>query len=152
MAAESPSYRIGDAARLSGVAASNIRYYEREGLVRPTLRGENGYRLYSAQDVHALRLIRLCRSMDMSLQEVRTLLALRLGNVRDCHVAAQALDAHLGHVRERLQELQALEHDLQALRAMCDGTGQHCGIIEALHRRADAPQHGVITPPRDRHV
>ncbi|KKW68408.1 MerR family transcriptional regulator [Lampropedia cohaerens] len=152
MADEKPCYRIGDAARLSGVAASNIRYYEREGLIHPGVRGENGYRLYSPQDVHALRLIRLCRSMDMSLDEVRTLLRLRLGNAQDCQVAAQALDAHLGHVRERLHELQALERELQALRALCDGTGQHCGIIEALHRRADAPQSTAVTPPVSRHV
>ena len=69
-------HRIGEAARQSGVSAANIRYYEKEGLLPPGARSDNSYRLYSADEVHRLRFIRLCRAMDMSLDEVRTLLAL----------------------------------------------------------------------------
>ncbi|HSV53872.1 MAG TPA: MerR family transcriptional regulator, partial [Burkholderiaceae bacterium] len=95
-------YRIGEAAQRSGVTAANIRYYEKEGLLRPHGRGENSYRLYSDPDVHQLRFIRLCRAMDMSLDEVRTLLGLDLRKKADCARASDALDAHLGHVRARL--------------------------------------------------
>lgn len=131
-------HRIGEAAHLSGVTAANIRYYEKEGLLPPGARGSNSYRLYSATDVHRLRFIRLCRAMDMSLDEVRTLLALDLRSKADCDAACNALDGHLEHVRTRLRELQALEHDLLDLRNRCDGTGGHCRIIEALHAQADA--------------
>ena len=132
-------YRIGEAARQSGVSAANIRYYEKEGLLAPGAReGHNSYRLYSAQDVHQLRFIRLCRAMDMSLDEVRTLLALDWSRKADCEAAREALDEHLHHVRDRLEELRALESDLLALRNRCDGSNAHCGIIETLHRRADA--------------
>lgn len=132
------AYRIGEAARQSGVSAANIRYYEKEGLLVPGAREDNSYRLYSADDVHRLRFIRLCRAMDMSLDEVRTLLALDLRRKADCDAACEALDEHLHHVRTRLAELQALESDLLALRNSCDGTAAHCHIIEALHQRADA--------------
>lgn len=131
-------HRIGEAARLSGVTAANIRYYEKEGLLTPGGRGSNSYRLYSAADVHRLRFIRLCRAMDMSLDEVRTLLGLDLTSKADCDAACDALDGHLEHVRTRLRELQALEHDLLDLRNRCDGSGSHCRIIEALHAQADA--------------
>ncbi len=131
-------HRIGDAARLSGVSTANIRYYEKEGLLPPGLRMENSYRLYGPDDVHRLRFIRLCRAMDMSLQEVRTLLSLKLTRKADCVAARDTLDEHLSHVRTRLAELQALESDLMALRSRCDGSDRHCHIIEALHARADA--------------
>lgn len=134
----SARHRIGEAARLSGVGAANIRYYEKEGLLAPGVRGDNSYRLYSDADVHRLRFIRLCRAMDMSLDEVRALLELDLTSKVDCEAASEALDSHLEHVRTRLQELQALEQDLLALRNRCDGLGDHCRIIEALHARADA--------------
>jgi DNA-binding transcriptional MerR regulator len=131
-------HRIGEAARLSGVSAANIRYYEKEGLLAPGGRGSNSYRLYGSADVHRLRFIRLCRAMDMSLDEVRTLLQLDLSSKADCDAASETLDSHLEHVRTRLQELQALEQDLRALRNRCDGSGEHCRIIEALHAQADA--------------
>ena len=131
--------RIGDAARASGVSAANIRYYEREGLLPDPVRGDNDYRLYAPADVHRLRFIRQCRAMDMSLDEVRTLLDLDLNDKADCATARAALDTHLGHVRQRLAELRTLEQDLLALRNRCDGSDDHCHIIEALHQRADQP-------------
>ena len=146
MPQQSPQHRIGDAARLSGVSAANIRYYEKEGLLRPGVRGDNSYRFYSSADLHRLRFIRLCRAMDMSLDEVRTLLALDLTRKEDCHAACDTLDEHLRHVRARLAELQALEADLMALRSRCDGSDAQCHIIEALHQRADAQSNAPIAP------
>ena len=146
-----PVHRIGEAARRSGLSAANIRYYEREGLLPAQVRESNDYRLYSEADLHRLRFIRLCRAMDMSLDEVRTLLDLDLGNKADCATARTALDEHLTHVRTRLSELRALERDLRTLRDRCDGSGDHCRIIEALHERADLATLGAGTGPR-RHV
>lgn len=149
----SPVYQIGEAARRSGVSAANIRFYEKEKLLSPQGRGENSYRFYSESDLHQLRFIRLCRAMDMSLDEVRTLLALDLNNKTDCDTAREALDGHLGHVRARLAELKALEKDLQSLRKRCDGSDSHCHIIEALHQLADEQSAPPVTPAaKKRHV
>ncbi|MDO9360248.1 MAG: Cd(II)/Pb(II)-responsive transcriptional regulator [Polaromonas sp.] len=131
-------YLIGEAARQSGVTAANIRFYEKEKLLSPRGRSENSYRFYSDNDVHQLRFIRLCRALDMSLDEVRTLVGLDLNDKADCLTARGALDGHLSHVRARLAELKVLEKDLQALRSRCNGSDAHCHLIEALHERADA--------------
>jgi DNA-binding transcriptional MerR regulator len=147
-----PVHRIGEAAQRSGVSAANIRYYEREGLLKLQARAGNDYRLYSEADIHRLRFIRQCRALDMSLDEVRTLLALELNSKADCATASTALDAHLGHVRQRLAELRVLERDLLALRKRCDGSDDHCHIIEALHQRADEAVPRVEPPAGHRHV
>jgi len=147
------AHRIGEAARASGVNAANIRYYEQQGLIAAPVRSDNSYRVYTDADVHRLRFIRLCRAMDMSLEEVRTLLGLDLRSKTDCDAACVALDSHLGHVRERLRELRALEKDLIALRDSCDGSDAHCHIIEGLHERADAqPLRGERSTRASRHV
>ena len=131
-----PVHRIGEAARRCGVSAANIRYYESQGLLPAPVRSEGDYRLYSEADVHRLRFIRLCRAMDMSLDEVHTLVALDLNNKADCHTARTALNAHLQHVRER-----------------CDGSDAQCHIIEALHARADEAALPPGEPPhRRRHL
>lgn len=146
-------YRIGDAARASGISAANIRYYEKEGLLAPKARQDNDYRVYSAAEVHTLRFIRLCRAMDMSLDEVRTLLALDLRKKSDCAAADAALREHIGHVRERLAELRALQKNLLSLQARCHGDGDRCHIIEALHEQADAAAPAHRHPARGkRHV
>lgn len=136
MPAEKPLHLIGKAAALSGVSPANIRFYEKEGLLAPGVRTANSYRSYSSGDIHQLRFIRLCRAMDMSLDEVRTLLNLDLAEKADCAAANAALEAHMAHVAERVAELQALQQDLMDLRARCDGTGPQCRIMQALHERA----------------
>ncbi|GAA4232902.1 MerR family transcriptional regulator [Actinomadura meridiana] len=49
--------RIGDLADQTGVNRRLLRYYEEQGLLRPT-RLPNGYRQYSESDVDAVRHIR----------------------------------------------------------------------------------------------
>ena len=147
------SYRISQAASLSGVTPANIRFYEKEKLFKPAFRGDNSYRMYSDADVHQLKFIRSCRALDMSLDEVRMLMGLDLNIKADCAAARGTLDAHLGHVRLRLAELKALEKDLKALRDRCDGLDTTCHIIEALHARADAlPRRIRAEPSAKRHV
>lgn len=144
------AYRIGAAAQLSGVAPATIRYYEKEKLLAPHGRSANSYRFYSDEDIHRLRFIRLCRAMDMSLPEVRSLLAIEPESAD--HQACATLDAHLGHVQERLAELQALALQLQALRGRCDGRDAHCHVIEALHECAQAQPPAPARPVPLRHV
>jgi DNA-binding transcriptional MerR regulator len=147
-----PAHRIGEVAKRCGVSAANIRYYEAQGLLPAPVRSDGDYRLYSEADVHRLRFIRLCRALDMSLDEVRTLVGLDLNNKSDCQTARTALDAHLQHVRERLSELRALERDLRGLRERCDGSDEQCHIIEALHARADEATVEGVPPVRRRHL
>lgn len=152
MPAEKPLHLIGKAAALSGVSPANIRFYEKEGLLAPGVRTANSYRSYSSGDIHQLRFIRLCRAMDMSLDEVRTLLNLDLAEKADCAAANAALEAHMAHVAERVAELQALQQDLMDLHARCDGTGPQCRIMQALHERAAHLPHEDARARGHRHV
>ena len=64
---------IGTVAEQSGLPPKTIRYYEAIGLLRPDRRA-NGYRDYSADDVHRLRFLRRSRSLGFSMEECRQLL------------------------------------------------------------------------------
>ena len=53
---------IAEAERRTGLTRANIRFYEKEGLLKPT-RGENGYRDYTEDNVQTLRKIMLLRRL-----------------------------------------------------------------------------------------
>jgi DNA-binding transcriptional MerR regulator len=136
----SSGYLIGEAAKLSGVSSANIRFYEKEKLIGQRRKSTNSYRIYSDEDVHQLRFIRQLRSLDMTLAEVRILLGLDLRRKRDCQTARSTLDEHIEYVGQRLKELRVLEKNLIHLRGRCDGEGDRCHLIEALHALAETPK------------
>lgn len=66
---------IKQAQQLSGVSADNIRFYEKQGLLRPGRNPENDYREYTEEDIRTLKLIRLLRMLDMPLEQVKAVLS-----------------------------------------------------------------------------
>jgi Cd(II)/Pb(II)-responsive transcriptional regulator len=142
--------RIGDLAESTGTAVETIRFYEREGLIPAAQRADNNYRMYTAAHVERLAFIRHCRNLDMTLDEIRTLLRLRDAPLQDCGEVNALLDEHIGHVAHRIRELRTLEKDLKALRARCGTphTMDQCGILNELDsaaaQSASAPPHRHI--------
>jgi Cd(II)/Pb(II)-responsive transcriptional regulator len=130
--------RIGDLAESTGTAVETIRFYEREGLIPAAQRADNNYRMYTAAHEERLAFIRHCRNLDMTLDEIRTLLRLRDAPSQDCGEVNALLDEHIGHVTHRIRELRTLQMDLKALRARC-GTPhaiEQCGILNELDTAA----------------
>ena len=68
--------KIGELAERAGVQVETIRFYEREGLLQAAARSAGNYRIYESLHVQRLAFIRHCRSLDMTLDEVRVLLRL----------------------------------------------------------------------------
>ena len=66
--------KIGELARRTECQVETIRYYEKEGLLPEPTRSRGNYRLYGEAQVERLQFIRHCRSLDMTLGEVRALL------------------------------------------------------------------------------
>ena len=59
----------------TGLARSNIRFYEKEKLIAPCRNAENGYRDYSQQDVEAIKKIAYLRTLGISIEEIRNVAA-----------------------------------------------------------------------------
>lgn len=69
--------RIGELARNTSCDIETIRYYEKSGLLDEPARNGAGYREYQARHQERLQFIRHCRSLQMSLADIRVLLDLR---------------------------------------------------------------------------
>jgi MerR family transcriptional regulator, copper efflux regulator len=76
MPARAGLLQIGQVADRTGLSLRTIRFYEENGLVRPTARSDGGFRLYSAQDVDRLELIKRMKPLGFSLEEMHDLLTL----------------------------------------------------------------------------
>lgn len=133
--------KIGHLSEATATPVETIRFYEREGLLPAPARADNNYRVYLPAHAERLAFIRQCRSLDMTLDEIRSLLALRDAPAQDCSEVNALLDEHIRHVAERIRELQALKKDLQALRARCQSPSavSECGILNELDNAAAAP-------------
>lgn len=130
------TYRIGELARASGVRVENIRYYERVGLLPAPRRSVSNYRLYMTAERERLAFIQRCRSLDMSLAEIRRLISLRETPIRSCQDVDHLLDEHIGYVERRISALQQLRQELEELRARCGPprADKHCAILNELSR------------------
>lgn len=62
--------RISEAAKLTGLSVSNIRFYEKKGLLSPVRQEESKYRDYSMEDIEQLKKIILLRKMDISIESI----------------------------------------------------------------------------------
>jgi Cd(II)/Pb(II)-responsive transcriptional regulator len=131
--------KIGELAKRIGSPVETIRYYEREGLLPAPMRSQGNYRLYGAAHLERLQFIRHCRSLDMSLDEIRSLLSFRDSPEESCEVVNELLDKHIGHVAGRIRELQELQKQLNALRNLCRTTqaAKDCEIMQTLASAED---------------
>lgn len=140
--------KIGDLAKAAYTQSETIRYYERKGLLPEAARTESNYRTYDQSHVQRLAFIRHCRSLDMTLGEIATLLQFKDAPDANCADVNALLDAHIGHVNQRIKELKALEKELKALRQLCVNSRQTagCGILSGLEKAAGQ---NSGTPERD---
>jgi len=144
--------KIGELAQLTGTSIETIRFYERAKLLPDPARTGSNYRIYGDEHADRLGFIRHCRSLDMTLDEIRVLLRFKESPQDNCSGVNELLDEHIGHVAQRIRELRALEKHLKQLRLQC--TEAHaagdCGILREL---SDSAGSGDKPVPRvRRHV
>jgi DNA-binding transcriptional MerR regulator len=108
--------KIGEIAQRSGIPASTIRYYEREGLLPKAQRGANGYRRYRDNTLERLDLIQLGQNLGFSLDAIRTVVGLQGDAFKE---------ALLGKLEARLTEIDRLNATLAA---------QRSSVVEAKER------------------
>ena len=101
--------KIGELALATQTQVETIRFYEREGLIPQAPRSDGNYRIYGAKHVERLAFVRHCRSLDMTLEEIRVLLRFRDAPQAECGEVNALIDEHIEHVAARIRELRQLE-------------------------------------------
>ncbi len=126
-------FTIGELAEAADVPTSTVRYYEREGILKPRRRSPSNYRLYAEEDVHRLRFIRAAQATGFSLRDVTELLRpARCGRVQEL------IENRLETVAVRMKELRHVQRVLRTSLRTCEEheeTGR-CRVIDSLSASA----------------
>ena len=65
---------IGIVAEMMGIHPNTVRFYEEWGLITKPVRKENGYRIYTDADIRQLKIIRVLRCANYSLEAIRRMM------------------------------------------------------------------------------
>jgi MerR family Zn(II)-responsive transcriptional regulator of zntA len=129
---------IGKVAEWAQVSADSIRFYEREGLIRPARKTGSGYRLYTQEAIRRIAFIRQAQQCGFSLAEIRELLELLelRSDERSCcdDVYRLAVEKKL-QLERKIRALDAMSGALGALIEMCSHDRKSleaCPILGAL--------------------
>lgn len=110
-------YTVSSLAKLSGVSARTLRYYDQIGLLHPLRQSANGYRIYGQGEVDRLQQILFYRELGVSLEGIGAILDAP-GYDREA-----ALAGHLSALMKKRQRLELLignvEKTIRAMKGEC---------------------------------
>lgn len=91
-------FSIGDMAKLCGISARQLRYYDQIGVIRPSYRDpSNGYRYYTEDQIELLFFLRELRNLGISNDSIQ-----RLFINRDVEQLVQELQINLSMVEREI--------------------------------------------------
>jgi DNA-binding transcriptional MerR regulator len=102
-----PMLTVSKLAKTFGLSRATLLYYEREGLLEPALRADNGYRFYGDKEVERLRRITGYRSYGVPVKDIRELLE-RASNAAIERVLRKRFDSLEDEIRLLREQQSAL--------------------------------------------
>lgn len=125
--------QIGVVAKKVGLTVDAVRFYESNALLPRPPRSEGGFRQYGESDVETLAFVRRVKRLGFTLSEIRGFLKLRGNRLQPCAPARRQLQRKLVDVRQKLADLQRLEHELRLALRSCDRElrkrNAHCPVL-----------------------
>ena len=129
--------RIGQLAKTVGVDTPTIRFYESVGLLPEPARRTSGYRDYDQSDVERLRFVRQARLLELPLDDIREILALRDRGQVPCPSVREVIAREAEAIEERIGQLVTLRVELLRLHQLATelpdnppGETRVCHILE----------------------
>ena len=122
-------YTVGEMAKMLGVPASTLRYYDKEGLLPFVERSAGGIRMFRESDLEWLRVIGCMKKAGRSLRDIRQYMELVIQG-------DDTIDARLEMFRRQRKTLETQMAELQHTMDMVDykcwyyETAQKTGTIE----------------------
>ena len=96
------SYTISQAAQMTGISPSAIRYYDKEGLL-PQVERKNGIRLFSDMDIRWLHLLTCLKNTGMPIKRIRQQRQFVLDQIEQLQYYMEELDFKEWYYKKALE-------------------------------------------------
>ena len=67
-------FSIGQVSKMFNMSHDTLRYYDKIGLVKPSIRKENGYRYYSMKELELLDVISIAKRLNISIKDIQDII------------------------------------------------------------------------------
>lgn len=67
-------YKISEFSKITRLTVKSLRYYDEEGILKPSCRADNGYRYYNGEDFKKAEQIQFLRDLDFGIAQVKEIL------------------------------------------------------------------------------
>lgn len=124
-------FQIKQASEQTGVHLETIRYYEKQGLIKPTFQA-NGYRVFDENQLEQLRFIKTCRNIGFSLKDIQVLLTSQTTPNHQCDDVDELTQKHLSHINEQIKQLQEVKSFLEQIIGCQNKKIENCQIIKSI--------------------
>lgn len=103
---------IGQMAKLNNVSVQTLRHYEKLGLMKPSyINNDTGYRYYSMKDFATIDLIKQCKAMGLSLEEIKEVIS----NYTSLESILDILGNQRKIIDKKIKELEIIKHKITSI-------------------------------------
>ncbi len=126
-------YTIGTVAKRYGITTVTLRHYQKIGLLKPSFRSDNGYRVYTEDDMTRLHFILNTKNAGFTLEEIKSLF-LMIDNGEPNKAVKNLIHEKLKTIQEKILHLKKLTTLLENLDNVCHKqmAARDCPIIKRL--------------------
>ena len=99
-------YTVGEMAKLLGIPASTLRYYDKEGLLPFVERSPGGMRMFQEKDYEWIQIIECLKKTGMPLKDIRTYIDMAMRGDETIEQRLKMIEKQRQAVRAQMAELQ----------------------------------------------
>ncbi len=127
-------FTAGRLAKEVGINIQTIRFYDRQGILKPSSRTGAGYRVYDQESLKRLTFIIQAKELGFSLREIKELLALRVRSAQTCDRVQKKSKEKLKDIQNKIVHLKKLEKTLKRLVSDCENrvVSDQCPILDKI--------------------
>ena len=129
--------RIGQLEKETAIPVETLRFWERQGLLKPTRKGPGKYRHYSEADVKLIKFILNAKSVGFTLSEISQLIEMQSNQQENTHTdILRFAQRKLGSIESKLVELKSMRQNLAKIIEDCNG-GSNLSAFSMLQEMED---------------